>query len=44
MINKISKTVSSSKKGVLFYATRDLRKRTQIGTKFLIQIASKKVN
>lgn len=43
MINKISKTLSTSKKGVIFYATRDVKNRTYIGTKFLINIAVKNV-
>jgi len=43
MINKISKTICTSKKGILFFTTRDVKKRTHVGTRFLVNIAFKKV-
>jgi len=44
MINKVSRSFLSSKKRVFFFVTRDLKNRTYIGTRFLLNVATKKIH
>ena len=43
MIKNISRSVLNSKKGVTFYATRDLNKKIELGTNFLFKTSIKYV-
>lgn len=43
MINLLAKSAYENKKGVLFYATRDARRRADIGINFLLNMSIKRV-
>ncbi len=43
MMNIFSRSICASKKGVLFFTTRDIKKRTYIGTRFLVNVTLKNV-